>query len=142
MTYEDEKQVFMKLYLETFTLFTENILCWDLNVLEVDCSRITTLDTQLFLGRSSGDTTESLLHDETGHFVPRFARFRIFDRHLREHGHDIGNAAVRYPELAAVENVVRPIRGFNGARTYWSGVGTGTRFRQAEGGVFAAANPG
>lgn len=134
--------VFAKVYLKTFTLLAEDILRWDLNVLEEECSRVAAFDAHLLLGRSVGDTTESPLHDEGGHFVPRLACFWIRDGHLREHGHDLGEAAVRYPDFTAVENVVRPVRGFDGARAYRTGVGTGTRFRQAESGVFAAADLG
>jgi len=127
-------------YLETVALLANNILRWNLDVLEKDFRRVATPDAHLLLRWSASDTTETSLDDKSSYLVLRFACFAIFDGRLRENGHDVGETAVRYPDLATVENVVRSVRGLDRARTYRSGIGTGSRFRQAESGVLAVAD--
>lgn len=129
----------MDFYLETFALFTNNILYWNFDILEKDFRRVATLDSHFPLRWSVSDTTKTSFNNKSSYLVLRFACFGILDGRLRENGKDIGDTAVRYPDLAAIKNIVRSVRRLDRARTYRSGVGTSSWFRQAESGVFAVA---
>lgn len=81
-------------YLETFTLFANNVLRWNLDVLEKDFRRIAALNAHLLLRWSAGDTAEISLDDESRDLVLRFARLGIVDGRLCENGQDIGDTTV------------------------------------------------
>ena len=61
------------------------------------------------------DTTKRLFDDERRDLVLGFARRRILDGNLREHGEDLRDAAIGDPDLRAVQNVMAAVIRGHGA---------------------------
>ena len=79
------------------------------------------------------NTTEGSLNDKGRDLLSGGAGGRVRDRGLAEHREDLGDATVGDPDLAAVEDPVRPLLIELGPGLDAAGVRTAARLGQGEG---------